>query len=158
MGAANAPERRPQSQSDIDTLADFVLMTQRSVMLGTSETLNKWNISFPQFFLLAYLASEEYLTMTDISKKMAHSTAATTGLIDRMEKLEYVERVHSDQDRRKIMVRITSKWVEFVAKMRLEITQALEKLLEDLESGKSATIWETRKALWELTERKVKTR
>jgi len=47
--------------------------------------------------------------MTDIAKKMGHSTAAATGLVDRMEKLDFMERVHAKEDRRKIMVRITPK-------------------------------------------------
>ena len=65
--------------ADADRLADFVLFTQRSCILNLSTKLNKGNVSFPQFFLLAYLSSEEYLTMSDIAKKMGHSTAAATG-------------------------------------------------------------------------------
>lgn len=49
---------------------------------------------------------------------MGHSTAAATGLVDRLEKLFLVERIHAAEDRRKIMVSITAKGVEFVAKMR----------------------------------------
>ena len=100
--------------ADADRLADFVLFTQRSCILNLSNELNKGNVSFPQFFLLAYLSSEEYLTMSDIAKKMGHSTAAATGLVDRLEKLGYVERVHAAEDRRKIMVRITNKGVDLV--------------------------------------------
>ena len=82
-------------KADADRLADFVLFTQRSCILNLSTELNKGNVSFPQFFLLTYLSSEEYLTMSDIAKKMGHSTAAATGLVDRLEKLVYVERVHA---------------------------------------------------------------
>jgi len=47
--------------------------------------------------------------MTDIAKKMGHSTAAATGLVDRLEKLGFVERMHSAEDRRKVFVRITAQ-------------------------------------------------
>ena len=87
-------------KADADRLADFVLFTQRSCILNLSTELNNGNISFPQFFLLTYLSSEEYLTMSDIAKKMGHSTAAATGLVDRLEKLSYVERGHAAEDRR----------------------------------------------------------
>jgi len=65
-------------KADADRLADFVLFTQRSCILNLSTELNKGNISFSQFFLLTYLSSEEYLTMSDIAKKMGHSTHGTT--------------------------------------------------------------------------------
>ena len=116
-------------KADADRLADFVLFTQRSCILNLSTELNKGNISFPQFFLLTYLSSEEYLTMSDIAKKMGHSTAAATGLVDRLEKLSYVERVHAAEDRRKIMVRITAKGTELVSKMRAEIATGLAGIL-----------------------------
>jgi len=70
-------------QAEADRLADFVLFTQRSCILNLSHELNRGNISFPQFFLLTYLSSEEFLTMSDIAKKMGHSTAAATGLVVR---------------------------------------------------------------------------
>src|SRR6188508_3286020 len=104
--------------ADADRLADFVLFTQRSCILNLSNELNKGNVSFPQFFLLAYLSSEEYLTMSDIAKKMGHSTAAATGLVDRLEKLGYVERMHAADDRRKVLVRITPKGLDLVSKLR----------------------------------------
>jgi DNA-binding MarR family transcriptional regulator len=110
-----------KNKADAEKLADYVLFVQRTVILNLSTELNKGNVSFPQFFLLTYLASEEYLTMTDIAKKMGHSTAATTGLVDKLEKLGYVERVHAIEDRRKIMVRITAKGVDFIAKRKTEI-------------------------------------
>ena len=87
MGNSTSPKPTLEHRAEAERLVDFVIMTQRSVILGLADTLNKGNVSFPQFFLLAYLASEEYLTMTDIAKKVGHSTAAATGLVDRMEKL-----------------------------------------------------------------------
>ena len=116
------------AKADADRLADFVIFTQRSCILNLSSELNKESISFPQFFLLAYLSSEEYLTMSDIAKKMGHSTAAATGLVDRLEKLANVERLHAAEDRRKIMVRITAKGIELVARMRSEIATDLAEI------------------------------
>jgi DNA-binding MarR family transcriptional regulator len=134
-------------QADADRLADFVLFTQRSCILNLSSELNKGNVSFPQFFLLTYLSSEEYLTMSDIAKKMGHSTAAATGLVDRLEKLNYVERVHAAEDRRKIMVRITKKGVELVAKMRSEIANDLATILSDMDEDQAESVEHTKRAI-----------
>jgi len=134
-------------KADADRLADFVLFTQRSCILNLSTELNKGSVSFPQFFLLTYLSSEEYLTMSDIAKKMSHSTAAATGLVDRLEKLGYVERVHAAEDRRKIMVRITSKGVELVSRMRTEIANDLAGIIAGLDEDQADALAHTKRAI-----------
>lgn len=134
-------------KADAGRLADFVLFTQRSCILNLSKELNRGNLSYSQFFLLTYLASEEYLTMTDIAKKMAHSTAAATGLVDRIEKLGYVERVHASDDRRKIMVRITAKGTEMVSHMRKEIATDLAGILASMDEEGAETVEHTKRAM-----------
>jgi DNA-binding MarR family transcriptional regulator len=126
--------------ADAIRLADFVMFTQRGCILNLSSELNRGNLSYSQFFLLTYLSSEEYLTMTDIAKKMAHSTAAATGLVDRMAKFGYVERVHAVEDRRKIMVRITVKGVELVSHMRKVIATDLAGILSSMDEDVADTV------------------
>lgn len=134
-------------KADAGHLADFVLFTQRSCILNLSRELNRGGLSYPQFFLLTYLSSEESLTMTDIAGKMGHSTAAATGLVDRIEKLGYVERVHASEDRRKILVRITSKGTEIVAKMRKEIATDLASILASMDDEAAETVEHTKRAI-----------
>jgi DNA-binding MarR family transcriptional regulator len=145
MKTMNAPGA--SVKADVDRLADFVLFTQRSCILNLSSELNKGNVSFPQFFLLTYLSSEDYLTMSDIAKKMGHSTAAATGLVDRLEKLSYVERIHAAEDRRKIMVRITAKGIELVSKMRTEIANDLVGILAGMDEDQAETVEHTKRAI-----------
>ena len=135
------------SPVDTDRLADFVLFTQRSCILNLSGELNRGSVSFPQFFLLAYLSSEEYLTMSDIAKKMGHSTAAATGLVDRLEKLGYVERVHAAEDRRKIMVCITQKGTELIARMRSEIAANLADVMSEMDENEADTLDHAKRAI-----------
>jgi DNA-binding MarR family transcriptional regulator len=44
--------------------------------------------------LLGYLEKQEVITMSEIASKMGHTTAATTGLVDCLEKQGYVEGSH----------------------------------------------------------------
>ncbi|MBK8093079.1 MAG: MarR family transcriptional regulator [Verrucomicrobiaceae bacterium] len=111
---------KPQAK-DHAKLADFILFSQREFLLNLSRELNRDNISFAQFFLLSYLSTSPELTMTDIARKMGHSTAAATGLVDRLEKLGYMERTHAIDDRRKVLVRITSQGLQLVARLREEL-------------------------------------
>ena len=116
------------------------MFAQRSFLLDLSKELNKGNVSYAQFFLLGYLANEDYLTMTDISKKMGHSTAAATGLVDRLEKLGYVQRLHASDDRRKVMVQITRKGIEMVTRLRNSIADSITEIMAAQESGEEEAI------------------
>ena len=128
-------DRNTQADANADRLADFLMFAQRSFLLDLSKELNRGNISYAQFFLLGYLANEDFLTMTDISKKMGHSTAAATGLVDRLEKLGYVERLHAAEDRRKLMVQITQKGVEIVNELRNAIANNIAGVMEAQAKG-----------------------
>lgn len=127
-------------EQNADRLADFIMFAQRSFLLDLSKELNKGNISYAQFFLLGYLANEDYLTMTDISKKMGHSTAAATGLVDRLEKLGYVQRLHAADDRRKVMVQITRKGIEMVSRLRNAIADSISEVMVAQEKGADEAI------------------
>ncbi len=140
-------QKQGGTDNDAERLADFVLFTQRSCILNLASDLNEGNVSFPQFFLLTYLSSEEYLTMSDIAKKMGHSTAAATGLVDRLEKLNYVERVHAAEDRRKIMVRITTHGQELVSKMRGKIATNLSDVMLEMDEEEADTVQHARAAM-----------
>ncbi len=80
--------------------------------------------------------------MTDISKKMGHSTAAATGLVDRLEKLGYVQRLHASDDRRKVMVQITRKGIDLVDKMREDIVENLVEVMAGMDAGAAEAIME----------------
>jgi DNA-binding MarR family transcriptional regulator len=129
-------------RKDAGRLADFIMFTQRSFLLNLSKELNKGNVSYAQFFLLGYLAKEDFLTMTHISKKMGHSTAAATGLVDRLEKLGYVQRLHASDDRRKVMVQITRKGIDLVDKMREDIIENLVEVMAEMDSGVTSAVIE----------------
>ena len=138
-----AEEPKISIRKDAGKLADFIMFTQRSFLLNLSKELNKGNVSYAQFFLLGYLANENYLTMTDISKKMGHSTAAATGLVDRLEKLGYVQRLHASEDRRKVMVQITRKGIDLVDRIREDIVSSLVDLMVELDENEQDALLKT---------------
>src|ERR1700752_5360235 len=105
---------------------------QRCFVLHLCKDRAPGNVSFPQFFLLAYLDQKEVLTMSAIAKKMGHTTAAASGLVARLENLGYVVRSVAADDRRKVMVCITAKGSALVRRIREEMVGNLMKVLEHL--------------------------
>jgi len=64
------------------------------------------NITAVHFVVLCALSREE-ITMSKLSKVAHHTTAATTSLVDRLEKLGFVQRFRPIDDRRTVVAKIT---------------------------------------------------
>ena len=125
------PSNRSDSQirKDCEKLADICTVLQRCFLMNLSKELARGKVSFPQYFLLGYLALQKNLTMTAIAAKMGHTTAAATGLVDRLEKLGYVRRTHASDDRRKIEVQITPAGLCLVAQIREDMVTSLSGMM-----------------------------
>ncbi len=73
-------------------------------------------VTIPQFAILNFLSTEGEHKMTDMAKFMNVSTAAITGIIDRLAMSGYVVRKPDPDDRRITRVRLTSKGADLVKK------------------------------------------
>ena len=121
-----------QIRADAERLSHIVIEMQRCFVLHLCKELAPGNVSFPQFFLLAFLDQKEVLTMSAIARKMGHTTAAASGLVARLENLSYVIRSSVREDRRKVMVCITPKGSALVRRIREEMVGNLMKILQHL--------------------------
>jgi DNA-binding MarR family transcriptional regulator len=133
-GLASAPsqEASEQFRAHAGKLAYIIMEMQRCFVLHLSKELAPGNVSFPQFFLLQYLDQKEVLTMSAIAQKMGHTTAAASGLVARLENLNYVLRSSAREDRRKVMVCITPKGSALVRRIREEMVCNLMKIMAHL--------------------------
>ncbi len=121
-------------------LAGLSLALQRDFLLRLNHNLDKAGVSFSQFFLLAHLDSTEHLTMSRIARQMGHTTAAATGLVDRLEGLGYVLRAHSKEDRRKVFCTITPKGSALVEGVKAGLAGQISDILAELTPGERE-IW-----------------
>jgi DNA-binding MarR family transcriptional regulator len=127
-------------RADAERLADIFTSLQRSFILNLSKELSRGNVSFPQYCLLGFLATQEHLTMSEIAQRMGHTTAAATGLVDRLENLGHVKRTHGMDDRRKILVQITPTGASLVAEVRDDMVCNLLKMMQHLNADEQR-IW-----------------
>lgn len=124
---------------DAERLAEIFTNLQRCFVLKLSKGLSESQISVPQYLLLGSLAQHASpLTMTEIAKRMNHTTAAATGLVDRLEKLDFARRETGTKDRRKVFVQLTAKGSDLVARVRRDMATnlvGLMNLLDEEEQG-----------------------
>jgi DNA-binding MarR family transcriptional regulator len=121
-------------RAEAERLADIFTVLQRIFILNLSKELARGNVSFPQYFLLGFLTHQKQLTMTEIAQKMGHTTAAATGLVDRLEKLGLVRRTHAKDDRRKILVQATTAGCALVGEVREDMIGNLLKMMTHLDA------------------------
>lgn len=62
-----------------------------------------------QFDVIATLGDTEGMTCKELSEKTLVTKGTLTGVLDRLEKKDLIERVPSREDRRCILIRLTSK-------------------------------------------------
>ena len=71
--------------------------------------LAKERITFPQMAILTYLDHAKQCKMSDLSKMLGVTKSAITGVIDRLLKTGFINRLRSKGDRRVVNVKLTKK-------------------------------------------------
>ncbi|WMT38818.1 MarR family transcriptional regulator [Paenibacillus sp. D2_2] len=70
----------------------------------------KMNLSFPQFQILYGLNTRGPLKVSELADALNMTSAAITGLADKLCSYSYVERERATDDRRVVYIKITDAW------------------------------------------------
>ena len=68
------------------------------------------NLTGTQGMLVRTLAHQGEMKISDLSKKMGLSNSTISGIVDRLERQGTVERIRSEEDRRVVLVKVTSEF------------------------------------------------
>lgn len=95
---------------DIENSIGFLIAKayQRS-WATVREELEPYDLTPPQFGLLAFLWQEDGLTQSELSEKGQIDRTTIGGLVDRLEKTGLVERRQHPQDRRAYKIHLTDR-------------------------------------------------
>lgn len=99
-----------------DRVGDIMPAISKEFLRNQAVEFYKSKVTFPQCFILETLSKNRELKMSELAKQMDVTTAAMTGLIDRLVRDGYVSRAHDPDDRRVINITLTAKG-EKVVKM-----------------------------------------
>ena len=87
--------------------------------------LSKGKITLPQVLILGFLEKSGEAKMTDLAHFMSVSTAAMTGMIDRIVKYGYASRGSEPKDRRVVNIKITAKGSDIIKKINSQRRQMI---------------------------------
>ncbi|MFH1191452.1 MAG: MarR family transcriptional regulator [Candidatus Omnitrophota bacterium] len=88
----------------------------------------KGKITLPQLLILELLRRQGVFKMTDLAKYMKVSTAASTGIVDRLVRQGYAQRSYDRNDRRVIKIQLSTKGTELLKKIVQQRTQLVTKI------------------------------
>ena len=86
--------------------------------------LDKLEITYPQYLVLMVLWEKDNISVNEITQKLILNTNTVTPLLKRMESQGIITRNRSEEDERKVLVKLTEKGIA----MRTEAASIPEKL------------------------------
>jgi len=92
----------------------------RAIDLHSKYLLKKYGLTITQLIILKEVNALKEAHVGEVAKKINLSQATVTSVMDRLEKLSYIERTRSETDKRKVIVRITQ-----LGKNKLEYNPSL---------------------------------
>lgn len=96
------------------------------------DELYKGKITLPQFLILDFLDRNGPSNMKNLAQLMRVTTAATTGIVDRLVKSGYVKRGYDSSDRRVIKINLTDKGESLVRNVNQRRRQMVIKIFSKL--------------------------
>jgi DNA-binding MarR family transcriptional regulator len=109
-----------------ERIEDVMPAVMRGFAKMQTNELFMGKITLPQFFVLSHLDKHDGSKMNELAKVMDVTTAAATGIVDRLVRYGYVMRAYDPKDRRVINVRLTQKGADLVKRIgrqRIEVTR-----------------------------------
>jgi len=100
-------------------------MVAKEFMKRQENELYRGKITLPQFIILEFLNLKGGCKMSDIARYIDVTTAAVTGMVDRLVKSGYVQREVSAADRRIIKINLTAKGKNLVERVNKERIQLI---------------------------------
>ena len=100
-----------------DRVGELMPFIMKEFMRNQGDEFHKLKITMPQFVVLEFLHRAGECRMGDIAKFINVTTAAITGIVDRLVRDSYVLRVSDPKDRRIVKIKLTAKGVKLVREM-----------------------------------------
>lgn len=101
------------------------------------ERLKEYNLTHLQFSILMNLHKNNVTTQKELLKYSYGDEASITRLVDRLEAKGYLNRVQSNEDKRKKMLTLTKEGKDLTEKLIICANEVNELLVKDLEKDES---------------------
>ena len=111
-----------------DKMSEVIPLISKDFLRQQSSEFYKVKVTLPQIIILNFLHTQGETKMSDMARTMEVTTAAMTGIVDRLVRESYVTRIYDPSDRRIIKIRLTSKGKILVERINQQRQQMIIKI------------------------------
>ena len=129
-GANEMNEELKQTAAEVE---DSIRKISKIMNKRLRDSLKYTCITPPQFSALVSIYREDKLTIGDLCDRMFLACSTISGLVDRLEKLELVERARDEEDRRVVRLQLTEKGRKLTEEILQMRREKLEKDMTKIE-------------------------
>jgi DNA-binding MarR family transcriptional regulator len=123
----------PQNESVIQDLVWSIRRLIRAVYLDSQKISKRYGLTEPQSAVVRNLYNNGPMSSADISRNLFVTPSNITGIIDRLEKKQLVERIKKEGDRRVALITLTDSGKELSRTLPDPIMKKFIAELADLE-------------------------
>ena len=124
-----------------------------SIKQHMEQGFKEMNVTAPQGMLMGILVHNGEMKISDLSERMGLSNSTVSGILDRLEKQGYVERIRSEEDRRVVFVKVTSQFRQMAQNHFNEIENKFDSMLNEITPEEADKIFEGLNLLKNLVEK-----
>lgn len=132
-----------KNQIMIKEIVGSIRRLYRAVYLDSSKMSRRFGLTSSQSGVMRTLSDRGPLSSADLSRSLFVTPANITGIIDRLEKKGFVERVRKEGDRRVALINLTVSGLELSQQLPDPIEKKLTSGLADLDEESVATLNES---------------
>ena len=123
----------PQNESVIQDLVWSIRRLIRAVYLDSQKISKRYGLTEPQSAVVRNLYNNGPMSSADLSRTLYVTPSNITGIIDRLEKKQFVERIKKEGDRRVALITLTDAGKELSKTLPDPIMKKFIAELADLE-------------------------
>ena len=146
-GTPSEPGDPVSLSDDADSILRAVRGIVRSVTIHSKRLLRETGMTLPQVLCLRAIGAASQVatdvTATQVARSVQLSPATVTGIIDRLEQRELIERERDNSDRRKVYLRLTPKGQEWLGSLPSNLQDRAAERLNSFSSERRKRILDT---------------
>lgn len=100
----------------------------------------KLNLTYPQSIVLAILEADGPMPISALAEAAGSANSTISGVVDRLEKMDLVQRIRSDTDRRVIYVSTTERFRSQFKQMKSSACGQFDQALRSLSREEAQTV------------------
>jgi DNA-binding MarR family transcriptional regulator len=111
-------------------IRDHILKTQTAQLASCGKSGTLGDLSLPQFHTIMIVRAIGRVTITELSDRLGVSPPSASAMVDRLVEKGILNREHSTEDRRKVMVQISPNAIKGIEGVEETILRSFVEIVE----------------------------